>query len=209
MHLKSSVFLPWEHRTEKMHLPFLVSPPGSGDSLVIQTSAVSGRPCRSLWMKSHKLCTWSGKTIRLPVITLNWNTVTAINSNFTLLWAGHQHQPYYACHWSPLLHVESIKFPKTLNFWRCPAKPQPSISTAQASQGAWSGFSTRFCSFSNALNMEILPDGAAPNTETYHSVSQIFVIKRLKLTVECWMGIQAGVSTEHLWDGHLPWLCCK
>lgn len=34
-------------------------------------------------------------------------------------------------------------------------------------------------------------------------------IKRLKLTVECWMGIQAGVSTEHLWDGHLPWLCCK
>lgn len=23
------------------------------------------------------------------------------------------------------------------------------------------------------------------------------------------MGIQAGVSTEHLWDGHLPWLCCK
>lgn len=145
----------------------------------------------------------------LPVTTFSWGPVTEISSNSALSKLDSIITLYQACHQSSLLQAEWIKFLKSLNFWRRTAKPQLNTPTVQVSQGAWSRLKTHYCSFSNALIMEMLPaQGWSKHRDLPFSPSNL-CIKRLKLTVECWMGIQAGVSTEHLWDGHLPWLCCK
>lgn len=146
---------------------------------------------------------------QLPATTLSWGPVTEIISNCTLPKLDSILTLYHACHWPPLPHVECIKFLKSLTFWRSTAKPLTNTSTAQAWHRAWSRLRTHYCSFSNALIMETLPaQGCSKHRDLPFRPSNL-CIKRLKLTVECWMGIQAGVSTEHLWDGHLPWLCCK
>lgn len=107
----------------------------------------------------------------------------------------------------PMLHMEWIKKEKKmLNFWRSPSILN--ISTAQASHRVWFGLRTCFYSFSSTKSWNFTWQHCSKYRDLPFSLSKL-CIKRLKLTVECWMGIQAGVSTEHLWDGHLPWLCCK
>lgn len=137
-------------------------------------------------------------------------TASGRNSTFHLIWIlpttmlATPHLPLI-----PMLHMEWIKFPKRVNFWRSPAKTIPNISSAQASHRVWFGLRTYFFFFfSSTKSQNFTWQHCSRHWDLPFSLSKLF-IKRLKLTVECWMGIQAGVSTEHLWDGHLPWLCCK
>lgn len=105
-------------------------------------------------------------------------TASGRNSTFHLIWIlpttmlATPHLPLI-----PMLHMEWIKFPKRVNFWRSPAKTIPNISSAQASHRVWFGLRTYFFFFSQALSLKILPGSTAPDTETYHSVSQSFSLK--------------------------------